>query len=146
VTAIAGPVDEEVTGMDFITEDGYQIKPGLQAEYQAWVVANQDALRRAQPEGVEYLGTYVAVYGNEYIGGTFRDLYRIDSYAALDRIAAEGRRPDSELMRLNQEIGRFLDLTRSPDLWAHNLYKNVVDATIVDFETDKAKELVGAGS
>src|SRR5690242_21829515 len=43
VTAIAGPVDEEVTGMDFITEDGYQIKPGLQAQYQAWVVANQEA-------------------------------------------------------------------------------------------------------
>ena len=49
-------------------------------------------------------------------------------------------------MRLNQEIGRFLDLNRSPDLWAHNLYKNVVDATIVDIETDAAKELVGAGS
>jgi hypothetical protein len=146
VTTIAGPVDEEATGMDFITEDGYQIKPGMQAEFQAWVVANQDAIRRAQPEGVEYLGTYVAVYGNEYIGGTFRDLYRIDSYGALDRVAAEGRRPGSELLRLNQEFGRFLDLSRSPDLWAHNLYKNVIDATIVDIEPQEAKELVGAGS
>ena len=132
--------------MDFITEDGYQIKPGMQAEYQAWVVANQDALRRAQPEGVEYLGTYVAVYGNEYVGGTFRDLYRIDSYAALDRIAAEGRREGSDLMRLARESTRFIDLTRSPDLWAHNLYKNVVDATIADIDPEAAKELVGASS
>jgi hypothetical protein len=132
--------------MDFITEDGYQIKPGMQAEYQQWIVANQEALRRAQPEGVEYIGTYVAVYGNEYVGGTFRDLYRIDSYAALDRIAAEGRRDGSEMMRLSRESTRFLDLTRSPDQWAHNLYKNVVDATIADIAPDEAKELVGAGS
>ena len=60
--------------MDFIIEDGYQVKWGMHAEYQQWVSANTDALRRAQPDGIEYIGTYVTVYGNDYLGGTFRDL------------------------------------------------------------------------
>ena len=132
--------------MDFITEDGYQVKPGMQEEYQQWIIDNQDALRAALPEGIEYIGTYVAVFGSDYEGGTFRDLFRIDSYGALDRMAAEGRRPGSELARLNREGGRFIDMTRSPERWAHNLYKNVVDATILDVKTTEEKELVGAGS
>jgi hypothetical protein len=132
--------------MDFITEDGYQVKPGMQEEYQQWIIDNQDALRAALPEGIEYIGTYVAVFGSDYEGGSFRDLFRIDSYGALDRMAAEGRRPGSELARLNREGGRFIDMTRSPERWTHNLYKNVVDATIIDVEPAEEKELVGAGS
>jgi hypothetical protein len=131
--------------MDFITEDGYQVKPGMQEEYQQWVIANQDALRRALPDGIEYIGTYVTVYGNDYVGGTYRDLFRIDSYGALDRMAAEQRRPGSELARLNGQVGRFIDLTRPSEHWTHNLYKNVVDATIIDVRPSEEKELAGAG-
>jgi hypothetical protein len=131
--------------MDFITEDGYQVKPGMQEEYQQWIIANQDALRRALPEGIEYIGTYVAVFGSDYEGGSWRDLFRIDSYGALDRMAAEGRRPGSELARLQRESSKFIDITRSPERWTHNLYKNVVDATIIDVEPSEEKELVGAG-
>ena len=132
--------------MDFIIEDGYQVKWGMHAEYQQWVSANTDALRRALPDGIEYIGTYVAVYGNDYLGGTFRDLFRIDSYGALDRMSAEQRRPGSELSRLNGEVGRFFDTTRGPDHWTHNLYKNIVDTTIVDIQPSEAKEPVGAGA
>jgi hypothetical protein len=130
--------------MDFITEDGYEVKPTMQEEYQQWIIDNQAALRRALPEGIEYIGTYVTVYGSDYAGGGWRDLYRIDSYGALDRMAAEAKRPASELARLQRESARFIDLDRSPERWTHNLYKNVVDATIVNFETDEASEPVGA--
>jgi hypothetical protein len=131
--------------MDFITEDGYQVKPSMQEEYQQWVIDNQAALRRALPQGVEYIGTYVAVFGSDYTGGSWRDLFRIDSYGALDRMAAEAKRPDSELARLQRESSRFIDLERSPERWTHNLYKNVVDATIIDVETVEEGEAVGAG-
>jgi hypothetical protein len=131
--------------MDFITEDGYQVKPDMQEEYQRWVIENQAAIRRALPEGVEFIGTYVAVFGSDYAGGGWRDLYRIDSYGALDRLAAESKRPGSELARLQRESSRFIDLDRSPERWTHNLYKNVVDATIIDVETEEAMEPVGAG-
>jgi len=132
--------------MDFITEDGYQVKPGMEEEYQRWIIANKDALQAALPDGIEYIGTYIAVFGSDYAGGSFRDLFRIDSYAALDRMAAEGRRPGSELSRLNREGGRFIDMKRNPERWTHNLYKNIVDATIIDVGADAEKELVGAGS
>ena len=132
--------------MDFIMEEGYQVKPGMQEEYQQWAIANQDALRRALPEGIEYIGTYVAVYGSDYTGGSWRDLFRIDSYGALDRMAAETRRPGSELGRLARESNRFIDLTRSPERWTHNLYKNIVDATVIDAAASDEKELVGAGT
>lgn len=131
--------------MDFITEDGYQVKPGMQQEYQQWVVDNTDALRRALPDGIEYIGTYVTVYGNDYVGGSWRDLFRLDSYGALDRMSAEQRRPDSELARLSAEGNRFVDVSRSPEHWTHNLYKNVVDATIIDTQPNEEKELVGSG-
>ena len=132
--------------MDFITEDGYQVKPGMEEEYQRWIIANKDALQAALPDGIEYIGTYVAVFGSDYTGGSYRDLFRIDSYGALDRMAAEGRRPGSELSRLNREGGRFIDMKRNPERWTHNLYKNIVDATIIDVGADAEKELVGAGS
>ena len=131
--------------MDFITEDGYQVKPSMQEEYQQWVIDNQAALRRSLPEGVEYIGTYVAVFGTDYTGGGWRDLFRIDSYGALDRMAAEAKKPDSELARLQRESSRFIDLDRSPERWTHNLYKNVVDATIIDIETVEESEPVEAG-
>lgn len=131
--------------MDFITEDGYQVKPEMQEEYQQWIIDNQAAMRRALPEGVEYIGTYVAVFGNDYTGGGWRDLFRIDSYGALDRLAAESKRPDSELARLQRESGRFIDMDRSPERWTHNLYKNVVDATIINIEAAEERQPVGAG-
>ena len=61
-------------------------------------------------------------------------------------MSAEQRRPGSELSRLNGESARFIDTTRGPDHWTHNLYKNLVDATIVDIQPSEAKEPVGAGS
>jgi hypothetical protein len=85
------------------------------------------------------------VFGSDYSGGGWRDLFRIDSYGALDRMAAEAKRPGSELARLQHEGSRFIDLDRRPERWTHNLYKNVVDATIIDVETVEEKEPVGAG-
>ena len=54
--------------------------------------------------------------------------------------------PRQRAARLNGEVDRFIDTTRGPDHWTHNLYKNLVDATIVDIAPSEAKEPVGAGS
>src|SRR5687768_8026064 len=100
--------------MDFISEDGYEIKLGMEEEYQQWVVDHAAELRRALPEGVEYIGTYVIVFGNELGSGSWRDMFRLDSYAALDRLAAAAKDPDSKLRKLQEEGGRFVDMSRSP--------------------------------
>jgi hypothetical protein len=96
------------------------------------------------PEGVEYMGTYVLTWGNELDRGTWRDLYRLDSYAALDRLAAASKDPNSALGRLQREGFRFLDLSRRPEHWTHNLLKSVVDATVVNTPVDKSREMAGA--
>ena len=130
--------------MDFIIEDGYQVKWGMHEEYQQWVSANTDALRRALPDGIEYIGTYVTVYGNDYIGGTFRDLFRIDSYGALDRMAAEQRRPGSDLSRLNGEASRFIDTTRGL-ITGPQPVQEPRRRDDRDIKPSEAKEPVGAG-
>jgi hypothetical protein len=131
--------------MEFITEDGYEVKLGMEEEYQRWVIDHADELRRATPEGVQYLGTYVMTYGNDTDRGTWRDFFQLDSYAALDRMAAATKDPDSELGRLFREWARFVDVRRNPERWTHNLLKSVVDATVMNSPVDEARELVGVG-
>lgn len=131
--------------MDFISEDGYEVKFGKEEEYQQWVIDNASELRRALPQGVEYLGTYVLVYGNDYRSGSWRDMFRLDSYAALDRLAAASKDPDSKLRKLQEEGSRFIDMSRTPERWTHNLVKSVVDATVIKTPVEESRELVGAG-
>jgi hypothetical protein len=131
--------------VDFISEDGYEVKLGKEEEYQQWVIDNASELRRALPQGVEYIGTYVLVYGNDLGSGSWRDMFRLDSYAALDRLAAASKDPESKLRKLQNEGSRFIDMTRTPERWTHNLIKSVVDATVIAMPVEEARELVGAG-
>ncbi len=114
--------------MDFISEQGYEIKFGMEEEYQEWLIEHRDELRRAMPAGIEYIGSYVVAIGNGYEGGSWRDLLRLDSYGALDRMAA-----------------RFVDVTRHPERWTQVLLKNVVDATVINSPAPEIREPVGAG-
>ena len=131
--------------MEFITEDGYEVKLGMEEEYQQWAIDHADELRRALPEGVEYIGTYVMTYGNDTDRGSWRDLFRLESYAALDRMAAATKEPDSALGRLFREGSRFIDMRRNPERWTHNLFKSVVDATVIKSPAVEAGEMVGVG-
>jgi hypothetical protein len=131
--------------MDFISEDGYEVKLGMEEEYQQWVIDHADELRRATPDGVEYIGTYVMTWGNDTDRGSWRDLFRLDSYAALDRMAAATKEPDSALGRLFREGSRFIDMRRYPERWTHNLFKSVVDATVVNSPAEESAELVAVG-
>ena len=121
--------------MEFIVEDGYEIKLGMEEEYQQFVIDNADRYRAAMPEGVEYIGTFVMTWGNDIEAGTWRDLLRLDSYAALDRLAAAAK-GDTELGRLQRETFRFIDLSRGTERWRHNLLKSVVDATVINSPTE----------
>jgi hypothetical protein len=131
--------------VDFISEQGYEIKFGMEEEYQQWLVDHRDELRRSMPAGIEYLGSYVVAMGNGYEGGSWRDLFRLDSYGALDRMAAESKDPNTDLGRLFRESIRFVDVTRHPERWAQVLLKNVVDATVINSPALEIREAVGAG-
>ncbi len=131
--------------MDFISEQGYEIKFGMEEEYQEWLVAHRDELRRSMPAGIEYIGSYVVAMGNGYEGGSWRDLLRLDSYGALDRLAAASKDPNTEMGRLFRESTRFVDVTRHPERWTQVLLKNVVDATVINSPAPEMREPVGAG-
>jgi hypothetical protein len=131
--------------VDFISEQGYEIRFGMEEEYQQWLIDHRDELKRSMPAGVEYIGSYAVVMGNGYEGGSWRDLFRLDSYAALDRMAAESKDPDSLMGRLLRESIRFVDVTRRPERWAQVLLKNVVDATVINTPAAESREPVGAG-
>jgi hypothetical protein len=131
--------------VDFISEQGYEIKFGMEEEYQEWLVDHRDELRRSMPAGVEYLGSYVVAMGNGYEGGSWRDLFRLDSYGAMDRIAAASKDPNTEMGRLFRESIRFIDVSRHPERWAQVLLKNVVDATVINSPAPEIREAVGAG-
>ena len=118
--------------MDFISEQGYEIRFGMEEEYQRWLIDHREELKRAMPAGVEYLGSYAVVMGNGYEGGSWRDLLRLDSYGALDRLAAEAKDANSALGRLTRDVNHFLDVSRHPERWTQILLKNVVDATVIN--------------
>ena len=69
------------------------------------------------PAGIEYIGSYVVAIGNGYEGGSWRDLFRLDSYGALDRMAAASKDPNSDFGRLAREWNRFA--TAVPDTLRH---------------------------
>jgi hypothetical protein len=131
--------------VEFINEDGYEVKFGMEEEYQQWVIDHRAEIARSMPKGVEYIGTYTMVWGNDVDKGSWRDLFKLDSYAALDRMAAEGKDPNSAMGRLLREQVRFLDMSRRPERWSHNLLKSVVDATVINSPVEETRELVGAG-
>jgi len=125
--------DRRTDGMRFIEEFGGSVKPGKEEALQEWLVRNEDAMAKAYPEGSEYLGTYVVVYSSEKDSGQWRTEVRRDSYAALDRVAAVGKDPNSDLNRLTREFIKFFDPSPTAP-WSRSLYKAVVDATVYKSE------------
>lgn len=129
--------------MRFIQELGFRVRQGRLEAFQEWLADNEERLRRAYPEGTEYAGTYAVVYSDAG-GGEFRMFERLDSYAALDRMAALGKDPSSEFSTIFHEYDTFIE----PDPDAPHcqlLLKDAVDATLWDMPADQVPEPVGAG-
>jgi hypothetical protein len=51
--------------MEFIAEFGFDIKQGKGHEFQEWLSAAESKIAAACPTGVEYVGTYAAIYSSE---------------------------------------------------------------------------------
>lgn len=117
--------------MRFIQEFGFTIKLGEEEAHQQWLVENEPAIAASVPEGVKYLGTFATIFTSEKQSGFYKAYYELDSYGAMDRMAAATRDSDSEFGRLVREGSRFGDYDLAAP-WSNGLYKAVVDATIFD--------------
>jgi hypothetical protein len=120
--------------MRIIEVQGFCIKLDKQVEFQTRLAENEERLRKSYPAGVEYGGTYVAVFSSEKNAGEYFGLDILDSYAAMDRGAALGKDLTSDYAQIGQEFLQFIDLDRSAGS-SHMLLKSVVDATIFDAPT-----------
>lgn len=112
--------------MDFLTIQGFNVRPGKNLEFQEWVRANTAALSNALPEGVELVGIYSTIFSSEKHSGQYRFVLRLDSYGAQDRLAGSD---SPELARLFAEALSFGDVRLGAD-FSHELLKSVADVTI----------------
>ena len=71
------------------------------------------------------------MYSSEKSSGWYRTLIELDSYAAMDRLAALNKDSSSEYGRLLRESARFGDYDLAAP-WSNSLLKDVIDATIWD--------------
>lgn len=120
--------------MRFIQEYGYTVKVGEDEAHQKWVVENDQPLAKSMPEGTRYIGTFAVVFSSEKNAGSYRMLIELDSYGAMDRLAALGKDPTSEYGRLLRESTKFGDYDLAAP-WSNTLMKDVVDATVWDPQT-----------
>ncbi len=120
--------------MRFISESGYSVKLGQEEAHQKWLEENEAALAASMPDGVKYLGTFVTVMSTEKLSGFYKTYLELDSYGALDRLAAANKDAEGDFGRLQREASAFGDYDYNAP-WSGGLYKAVVDATIFDPES-----------
>jgi hypothetical protein len=123
--------DDRRDHVRFIQEIGYTVKVGQEEAFQQWLVENEETFANAHPEGTRYLGTFLSVYSTDKQAGGYRMFVELDSYGALDRLAAASKDSASEFGRLNREGSRFGDWDVNAP-WSNALHKAVVDATVWD--------------
>jgi hypothetical protein len=117
--------------MRFIQEYGYSVKMGQEEAHQKWLLDNEPNFAAAHPPGTKYFGTFTTVYSSEKQAGFYKTYIELDSYGALDALAAAVKDESSELGRLVRESSGFGDYAWDAP-WSNGLYKAVVDATVFD--------------
>jgi hypothetical protein len=117
--------------MRLIQQFGYTVKVGKDEAHQQWLIDNDERLRAAMPAGTKYLGTFAVIFSSEKQAGSYVSLFELDSYGALDTSSAMNKDPKSEFGKLVRDVSQFFDLDLNAP-WSNGLWKDVIDATIVD--------------
>ena len=117
--------------MRFMQEFGYSVKLGKEEAHQQWLVDNETKFAAAHPKGTKYLGTFAMVVSSEKRAGFYKTYIEMDSYGAMDTLAAALKDEKSKFGRLVREVSDFSDYDWNAP-WSNGIYKAVVDATIFD--------------
>jgi hypothetical protein len=111
--------------MDFIVEEGFDVKKGQAQDFQRWLSENESKLAAACPSGVQYIGTYAVIVSSEKHSGQYRWLLRMESYGSQDTFAA-AMSEGGVFAGLVEGMTEFMDEDREAD-WSRGLYKAVTD-------------------
>lgn len=115
--------------MKFIVENGFDISKGQAAEFQKWLADNEEKLAGSAPDGFEYLGTFANIFSSNPETGSFRTLWALDSYGAMDNFANHMKAGGSFAELMDTMAGFILD----PQDGGHTsnaLSRNVTDTAI----------------
>ena len=121
--------------MRFLNLQGIDIRPDRSAEFQRWVIANDERIRKAYPAGTEYGGCYANIFSSEKQMGSAVWIEVLDSYGALDTLASAGKDPSHPLAQVQAELIEFFD-PRPTAGWSKILLKDVLDATVADLPVE----------
>jgi len=120
--------------MDFIAEQGFDVKKGQSAEFQQWLVDNEAELASACPEGVEYMGTFANIFSSEKGSGSYRRLWGMESYGAMDNFA-NAMKEGGTFARLVDAEERFHVDPEDGGEWSNILSRRVTTAAFWGDET-----------
>lgn len=120
--------------MNFISEQGFDVKKGQSVEFQQWLVDNEAELASVCPEGVEYIGTFANIFSSEKGSGSYRTLWGMVSYGAMDNFA-DAMKEGGTFSQLVDSMAKFgLDFADGGD-WSTILSRRVTSAAIWGDET-----------
>ena len=119
--------------MNFLVLNGFDIKKDREAEFQPWLAANEAGIADASPEGVEYIGTFANIFGDDDHVGAYRSVWLLDSYAAMDRFSA-AIKEGGTFAELMNELGRFAMDRQDGGSLSSELSRRVTDAAIWGIE------------
>jgi len=117
--------------MRFMQVQGFSVRADRQVAFQRWLIENDGRIRGAYPPGTEYGGCYASVFSSEKSMGDSVWITVLDSYAALDTIAAAGKDPAHPLAAVQAELVGFFDPNPAAP-YSNVLLKSFLDATVVD--------------
>lgn len=97
--------------MRYVHEEGFDLKPGKIRDFERWLETNEEKLRLASPEGVDYLGAYAVVHSTEKDAGDVRIDWGMDAFSAMDRFEVAVGEP-GPFRQLLEELYEFADARR----------------------------------
>jgi hypothetical protein len=123
----------EGVAVNFLIQNGFDIRKDREAEFQPWLADNEAGIAEACPEGVEYVGTFANIFGDDDHVGAYRSVWLMDSYAAMDRFSAAIKEGGTFALLMN-ELGRFAMDRQDGGSQSADLSRRVTDAAIWGIE------------
>lgn len=117
--------------MRLIQEFGFTVKVGHDEAHQQWMKEHGSAFAAAMPKGTSYIGTFAVVLSSEKTSGSYKTLIGLESYGAMDALAAAGKDPANAYSELLRDWSQFIDTNYAAG-WSNVVLKDVNDATIWD--------------
>ena len=115
--------------MKFIVENGFDVQKGQAAEYQKWVADNEEKVAASAPESFEYLGTFANIFDSNPETGSYRTLWAMDSYGAMDNFANAMKEGGTFAQLMDTKAGFTLDPQDGGRL-TNKLSRNITDTAI----------------